>query len=87
MSGKTVFVTGATGYMGRALIPRLLARGHHVLALARSGSESRLASGAEAVRFVVTPRGGHAGFVAANGLTPAYWAEELVVDFLAREGG
>jgi len=36
-----------------------------------------------AVRFVVTRSGGHVGFVAANGLSPAYWAEELVVDFLA----
>jgi uncharacterized protein YbjT (DUF2867 family) len=49
VSGKTVFVTGATGYMGRALIPRLLSRGHHVLALARGGSEGRLPEGSEAV--------------------------------------
>lgn len=49
MSEKTVFVTGATGYMGRALIPRLLARGHHVLALARSGSERRVPGGAVVV--------------------------------------
>jgi len=46
---KIVFVAGATGYMGCAFIPRLLARGHRVLALARRGSESRLAGGAEAV--------------------------------------
>ena len=49
MNEKTVFVTGATGYMGRALIPRLLARGHRVLALARRGSESRLPAGVETV--------------------------------------
>ncbi|MFI5120435.1 MAG: NAD-dependent epimerase/dehydratase family protein [Thermoanaerobaculia bacterium] len=49
MAPKTIFVTGATGYLGRALIPRLLARGHHVLALARRGSEDRLAKGSEAV--------------------------------------
>jgi len=46
---KTVFVTGATGYMGRALMPKLLDRGHRVLALARPGSETRLAGGAETV--------------------------------------
>ncbi len=43
------------------------------------------AAASDAVRFVVTRNGGHVGFVAANGLTPAYWAEELLVDFLASE--
>lgn len=43
------FVTGATGYLGRALVPELLARGHRVRALVRRGSESKLAAGAEAV--------------------------------------
>ncbi len=38
------------------------------------------------VRFVVTDRGGHVGFVAARGSTPVYWAEEAVVAFLARQG-
>jgi uncharacterized protein len=36
------------------------------------------------VSFAVTSHGGHAGFVAARGITPFYWAEELIVDFLAR---
>ncbi|HSB64302.1 MAG TPA: NAD(P)H-binding protein [Thermoanaerobaculia bacterium] len=49
MGEKTVFVTGATGYLGRALIPRLLARGFRVLALARRGSETRLPESSEAV--------------------------------------
>ena len=40
-----VFVTGATGYMGRALIPVLLARAHSVRALARPGSEQKLPAG------------------------------------------
>jgi len=44
-----IFLTGATGYLGTALVPRLLAGGHRVLALARAGSESRVASGAEVV--------------------------------------
>ena len=42
-------MTGGTGYLGEAFVPLLLARGHRVLALARPGSESRLAGGAEAV--------------------------------------
>ncbi len=37
-----------------------------------------------AVRFLVTEKGGHAGWVAANGLTPVYWGEERAVAFLAR---
>ena len=37
-----VFVTGGTGFLGRALIPRLLARGHEVTALVRPGSAGRL---------------------------------------------
>jgi uncharacterized protein YbjT (DUF2867 family) len=44
-----VFLTGATGYIGRHLIPELLARGHTVRALVRPGSEGKLAGGAVAV--------------------------------------
>lgn len=48
MSNQQVFVTGATGYLGRHLIPRLAARGR-VLALVRPGSERRLPAGCTAV--------------------------------------
>ncbi len=41
-----VFITGGTGYLGRALIPELLAHGHTVRALVRRGSESKLPAGA-----------------------------------------
>ncbi len=44
-----VFVTGGTGYLGRALIPRLLERGHRVRALVRERSRGRLPAGCEAV--------------------------------------
>ncbi len=40
-----------------------------------------------AVRFVLTEKGGHAGFVAARGITPVYWAENAIVAFLARHAG
>jgi uncharacterized protein YbjT (DUF2867 family) len=43
---QQVFVTGGTGYMGRRLIPALIARGHAVTALVRRGSESRVPSDA-----------------------------------------
>lgn len=40
-----VFIAGATGYMGRRLIARLLDRGHEVRALSRPGSEGKLPPG------------------------------------------
>jgi uncharacterized protein YbjT (DUF2867 family) len=45
----SVFITGATGFMGRNLAVELLRRGHHVRGLARAGSEKKLAPGCEAV--------------------------------------
>ena len=40
-----VFLTGATGYMGRRLAAELVRRGHEVTALARHGSQAKLHSG------------------------------------------
>ena len=47
-----IFLTGATGFIGSALIPELLAAGHRVLGLTRSetGAQSLLAAGAEVHR-------------------------------------
>lgn len=44
-----VFITGATGFMGRRLSAELVRRGHFVRALARPGSEQRVAAGCETV--------------------------------------
>ena len=42
---RRLFVTGATGYLGSRLIPRLLQRGHHVTALARPESVNKVPPG------------------------------------------
>jgi uncharacterized protein YbjT (DUF2867 family) len=44
-----VFITGATGYLGRSVIIALLARGHQVRGLVRAGSEHKLPPGCEAI--------------------------------------
>src|SRR5204863_854813 len=37
-----VFVAGATGVLGRALVPQLVARGHEVVGMTKSGSKQDL---------------------------------------------
>ena len=49
MAPRRVFIVGGTGYIGSRLIPRLLARGHVVCALARPGSEARVPAGCETI--------------------------------------
>ena len=46
---QRVFVAGGTGYLGRHVIPVLLARGHRVRALVRRGSEANAPRGCEIV--------------------------------------
>lgn len=48
-SPRSVLITGGSGYLGRALVPELIARGHRVRVLVRAGSEGKIARGAEAV--------------------------------------
>jgi uncharacterized protein YbjT (DUF2867 family) len=46
---RRIFVTGATGYLGERLIPLLLERGHHVTALAREASLTKVPAGCQVV--------------------------------------
>jgi uncharacterized protein YbjT (DUF2867 family) len=46
---RVVFITGGTGYMGKALIPELTRRGHEVIALARPASASKLPPNCRAI--------------------------------------
>lgn len=46
---KTVFITGGTGYIGTRLIKKLIDSGNEVIALVRSGSESKVPAGAKIV--------------------------------------
>jgi uncharacterized protein YbjT (DUF2867 family) len=49
MPPRHVFAAGATGYLGRAVVPLLLERGHTVRALVRPGSEKRVPPGCATV--------------------------------------
>ncbi|MGA8067477.1 MAG: NAD(P)-dependent oxidoreductase [Terriglobales bacterium] len=46
---RRVFITGGTGYIGSALIPILLERGHRVRALLRPGSKAKMPADCEVV--------------------------------------
>ena len=48
-AGRDVLVTGGTGYIGRALVPQLTARGHRVRVLARASSAGRVPTCSECV--------------------------------------
>jgi uncharacterized protein YbjT (DUF2867 family) len=45
----SVFITGASGFMGRRLSAELVARGRHVRGLVRRGSEKHLAAGCDGI--------------------------------------
>jgi len=49
MVRRNVFVAGGTGYIGRSVLPLLVARGHKIRALVRPGSEARLPAGCEPI--------------------------------------
>jgi uncharacterized protein YbjT (DUF2867 family) len=59
----SVLVAGGTGYMGRALVPALVARKHDVRVLTRTASVSRVAAGAATVLGDALESGSYAAAV------------------------
>ena len=70
---RTVCITGATGYLGRALSAALSARGHTVRALVRPGGTARAAPGVEARELDVFD---------ADALSAAFAAGDTVVHLI-----
>ena len=54
-----VLVTGATGFVGRHVVPHLLARGHSVVAVARDEAKARSFPWFDGVRFVASTSMSH----------------------------
>jgi len=78
-----VFLSGATGYVGRALVAKLIERGHRARVLARAGSEHKVPQGAlvvpgnplDAATFLAAVSAGDT-FVQLTGVAhPAPWKE------------
>ena len=92
-SRSHIFITGGTGYIGRRLIPRLLACGHKVTALVRLESKGKLPGGCDAVvgnaldsasyREYVAPASAFVQLVGVAHPSPAKAAEFRSIDLVA----
>jgi uncharacterized protein YbjT (DUF2867 family) len=92
-----VFLTGATGFMGRQLTAELLRRGHSVRGLVRPGSEHRLEAGCEGVtgdpldaatyRDQVAPADTFVQLVGVSHPSPAKAAQFRSVDLASAKAG
>jgi len=93
---RRVFITGGTGYIGTALIPILLERGHRVRVLVRTGSKAKLPAECEVVsgnaleantyRQLIRPADTFIHLVGVPHPSPAKAAEFRAIDLVsARE--
>lgn len=73
MSSRHIVVIGSTGYLGSRLIPRLIERGHVVMAVVRPGSRAKAAEGYRVVQ---------ANPLDAASLTPHLHAGDTVVQLV-----
>jgi uncharacterized protein YbjT (DUF2867 family) len=69
----STFISGGTGYIGRPLVKELLARGNHVRALVRPGSEMKLPAGCQAILGNALDSSSYAG-----GIAPCHTFVQLV---------
>src|SRR5579872_4148623 len=92
-----VFITGATGFLGRNLAPELVRRGHRVRALARPGSEGRIPAGCEIIsgdplddasyRHQIAPADTFVQLVGVSHPSPAKAAEFRNIDLRSAQAG
>ena len=92
-----VFLTGATGFLGRSLARELIRRGHRVRALTRSASQGRIPAGCEIVigdaldavsyRHRVTPSDTFVQLVGVSHPSPAKAAEFRNIDLKSALAG
>jgi len=93
---RRVFITGGTGYIGTALIPILLERGHRLRVLVRPGSKAKLPAECEVVsgnaldansyRQLIRPSDTFIHLVGVPHPSPAKGAEFRAIDLVsARE--
>jgi uncharacterized protein YbjT (DUF2867 family) len=90
---RRVFITGGTGYIGSALIPILLERGHRVRVLVRPGSNAKLPAACEVVsgnaldansyRQLIRPADTFIHLVGVPHPSPAKAAEFRAIDLLS----